>query len=228
MRIQNFLKNHEPQAIFACVSGGVDSIAGTHWLINQFNILKRNIPFKIVHFNHGLREQNDQMEIKVRSFAEYNNVECLVVKFSPEKTDEQSLRELRIAAYHSLVSSYKPEKPNQRPIFINYHHLNDAIENYLFNVMAGTPEYVPIPDVTTFKDFYILHPFLTIPKRDLTDYALEHKLFRFVEEDETNSDDKYKRNHVRNVIIPEMNRWTNLETIVKKKFYGNRRNCTIK
>lgn len=203
--------------VYACVSAGVDSVAGCHWLVKQFHICKR-VSFQILHFNHGLRPQNDVMERKVVELAEYLNIPLTRIRLNPLSTSECDLRDARIAEYVTLAKPFHSE-----PVFINFHHLNDAVENYVNNCMSGVPEYTPIRYQTDYaleSSFKVVHPFLRIPKRELVEYGLKEELERFIEHDETNMQEDYcKRNHIRHNIVPMMNKWTNLETIVKKKFY---------
>lgn len=206
-----------------CVSAGVDSIAACHWLIHRYHI-RSMVNFQIVHFNHGLRPQNDEMQQKVESFAKEFNLFLDVFKLHADTTDERHLRDLRLSRMkeYAVTRSFA-----DKPWFMTAHHLNDAVENYINNTISGNPEYMPISLASSFDEFNIIHPFLKTSKRELIEYAEENDLMRFVVEDDTNEDNKYKRNHIRNVVIPELNKWTNLETIVRKKFYEHKDASTI-
>lgn len=214
MRITSQIPNSN--GLFFCVSGGVDSIAACHWLVNKYRVQKRNPSFSVLHFHHGLRDQNDEMHRKVRWFAQENDLSFVVQYLTPNKHDENSLRACRIASMCKLS-----QMAESQLTFITAHHLDDAVENYVMNCMSGTPEYMPISKETDFGGFRVIHPFVTVTKTELQQYADEHKLMKFVEEDETNCDLNFKRNHIRKVIVPEIRRWSNLRTVVRNKFYGN-------
>jgi tRNA(Ile)-lysidine synthase len=101
------------------------------------------------------------------------------------------------------------------------HHLNDAVESYIMNMLRGCPEYIPIPTITQLDDssYSIRHPFLLSPKENMMSYANSQKLNGYVIEDETNQDSKYRRNWIRNEVAPMFEKF-GLEKIVKKKFYS--------
>jgi len=149
------------------------------------------------------------MENKVKSFCSEFDFPLEVITLSGNNIDEKSLREERL-------NHFKKEQKK----FINCHHLNDAVENYVSNTFTGKPEYVPIRWKTELDNWSeIYHPFLKTPKRFFRKYAEENGLNVYIEEDETNIDLSIRRNHIRHVIVPAMNKWSNLETIVRKKFY---------
>lgn len=201
---KNLLQKSKEYTI--CVSSGVDSISACHWLF--FNYRLKNI--KVLHFNHNLRIQNNIMERKVEDFCSFYGFPLTKFRLKNiPKQDENSLRQQRVEYYLKNEANY-----------INCHHLNDAVESYVANVFTGNPDYTPIRWETEFENGSVIyHPFLKFPKRFFIQYAKENHLMRFVEEDDTNKDLGIRRNHIRHVIVPEMNKWSNLETIVRKKFY---------
>jgi tRNA(Ile)-lysidine synthase len=193
-----------------CVSSGVDSIAAAHWL--KHNYRKK---FSLIHFNHKVQDLNDVMEDKVTEFTREFDIHDYVVVTRKDVyyTDlsENGLRQFRLDNMQDLGGK-----------FVTAHHLNDCIENYLDNCFKGCPEYKPIQEFTQFNGFSIYHPFIKTTKQDFIDYAEENDLMKYVVTDPTNTDTKFKRNWIRNVIIPEINqRDLGLEKVVLKKFYNN-------
>lgn len=190
---------------YVLVSGGVDSISAAHWL--KYSYYKN---FKIVHFNHNVQPINVQMEESVRRFCGDHNFE--IVTYFNDRYDrftQADLRKWRLEEMSKLSGN-----------FITGHHLNDAVENYLANCITGTPEYKPIAEHTQFYDFAIYHPFITTTKKDMAAYVDKHDLSQYIVEDPSNANSKYRRNWIRNVIIPELdNRDVGIETVVKRKFY---------
>jgi tRNA(Ile)-lysidine synthase len=101
------------------------------------------------------------------------------------------------------------------------HHLDDAVESYLYNCFNGVPQYLPIPLETDYPQYRIkvLRPFIISEKSYILEYIKNNNLERFVVEDETNIDEKYRRNWLRHNIIPQINdKGYNLKTIVRKKY----------
>jgi tRNA(Ile)-lysidine synthase len=199
------------EPFIVCVSGGIDSIGAAHWLKHSYY---KN--FSILHCNHRVQDINDEMRDSVRQFCIDNKIayDCYF------RTDgefpnisENGLREFRLSVMKMIGGK-----------FLTAHHLNDACENYLSNCFHGNPEYKPIQEFSKFNGFSIYHPFLKTTKQDFIDYANENDLMKYVVEDPTNKDTKYKRNWIRNVIVPEINqRDLGLEKIVLKKFYNNQK-----
>ena len=83
------------------VSGGVDSIAAAHLLIQLYGPDRVGV----CHYNHNLRPQNDLMEAKVKQFCEHNYIEY---KFAVREAKtikgsiEDSLRTDRLNFFKTL------------------------------------------------------------------------------------------------------------------------------
>ena len=197
------------------LSGGVDSLAVAHFIKTKCPKIKT----KAMHFNHRLRPQNLEMEISCRKFCQEFSIPFLVKSRwepdedkHPEASDmtysEATLRHLRYKAMEGLG------------YVVTAHHLGDACENHFFNFCNGVEQYLPIPVFTIYEtgDLNIIRPFILNSKEDFRKYATENDLNRFVVEDETNKDNKYRRNWVRNEILPLIDKNYNLETIVRKKY----------
>jgi tRNA(Ile)-lysidine synthetase-like protein len=186
------LLNHSDTYFFA-LSMGVDSVAAFTYLHKRkYNVVP-------VHYNHKLRSQNDDMERAFRDFCAHLNTDYVVGTRPNEnqpKTEAQC-RDLRIGFFNSISSGHT---------IITAHHLNDWVESYLMNCLRGHPSQEPFKLLENFGSrFTIMHPFLLSRKRDLLQYAERMGLMRFVVADETNDVVKgSRRNWLRNVIIPEL------------------------
>lgn len=192
------------------VSGGVDSIAIAHFL------QQANPDLTLFHFNHKLRPQNDEMEDAVRRFAKKFGLD-LIVKTADEfplngnnTSEESAAREARLAAMGSLGFDE----------IVVCHHMDDCIESYVMNCMNGVldkKDYYCIPPRTQMNNFTVVRPFLMTRKDVLASYVGRHGLCEFVVNDETNDMNGYRRNKVRNVILPLLKEeWVGLETVVYK------------
>lgn len=194
------------EPFYVLVSGGIDSISVAHWL--KYSYYKT---FKIVHFNHNVQPINDRMEEAVKRFCGDHSIECLSFLNEDEGNcfTQNDLRKWRLSEMAKIKGN-----------FVTGHHLNDAVENYLANCITGTPEYKPIAELTQFYDFAIYHPFVTTTKKDMAAYVDKNDLSQYIVEDPSNAKSKYRRNWIRNVIIPELDsRDVGIETVVKRKFY---------
>lgn len=191
------------------ISGGVDSIVGLHFL--------QKLRYKVFacYYNHNLRHQNYEMEAACKKLCQEFGVD-LNIGWRDKKTDnsEAALREDRLAFYRS-----------QRLPIICVHHLNDCVEQYVMNMLKGCPERLPINYVSYFtnnKPFTIYRPFLQTSKETLVSYGERNDLMRFVVSDETNDDTRYRRNWIRNEILPQFENF-GLEKVVYKKFYQRKK-----
>lgn len=194
---------------YVAVSGGVDSIAAAHLLIRLYGDR-----VKIAHFNHNLRDQNYTMQNAVALFGKQFYSTC---KTSIRENTtilgsvEDALRRDRLEFYKSLNSH-----------IICCHHLNDAVESYVMNMLRGCPEYTPIPASTPIgNDHKIIRPFLKTTKSDFEDYAINNNLYEYIVVDETNKDYTYRRNWIRHEVMPLFKKY-GLNKIVKKKFYTSK------
>jgi tRNA(Ile)-lysidine synthetase-like protein len=169
------------------LSMGIDSVAAFHFL------LSKGYRISPIHFNHGLREQNNIMEQKFFEICKKFNVNGIARK-GTGLNSEAECRTARLEFYESVAEN-----------IVTAHHLNDWLESYLLNCFRGKPNHNPFEIVSTFPKFKILHPFLISRKKDFEEYVLRNKLKEFVVEDETNSINKgSRRNWIRNFLIPEM------------------------
>lgn len=177
------------EKVWVSCSGGVDSIAGAHYLFN-----KLKLQVKLFHYNHNLRAQNDEMEESVRKFAADFNIPLEVRKLTDlQGSGEAELRHNRYLSLQRVV--------NQGTV-VTCHHLDDCVESYLMNCFNGVPEYSPIPVSTVFGETQVVRPFLVTPKRAFERYSTEYDLDKYLVEDETNRDQSYRRNWVRHRCRP--------------------------
>ena len=198
-------------------SMGVDSVSATHLLLKtKYRDDFMDDPvLHVLHFNHSQRPQNDVMAAKYREFRKdhcgyRNGLIPINLQSFIENATEDGLRKARI----EYLSSFKTPS-----IFITAHHLDDATESYMMNVLRGKEGFLPIPFVTKIGNGVIVHPFLFTKKADFVRYAKRNDLNKYIVEDETNKIIKgSRRNFIRNEVIPLLNReQIGLQTIVRKK-----------
>lgn len=203
-RIIKEVGNHR---VTVALSAGCDSVAVAHFLKTKYP--RRDL--NCVHYNHSLREQNETMSATVEKFCKDYKIPLIIHKreHNPNHDlSEAGLRTLRYESFKNLGA------------VITGHHLDDAVESYLFNCFNGVPEYLPIPEITKYENlnFTIFRPFIISTKDDFKDYIRKHSLEEYIVEDETNKDQKYRRNWLRHQIVPEIEKYYNLRTIVKKRY----------
>lgn len=185
-------KNHE---IAVACSGGLDSMVLLYLLhANQFNV-------RAIHVNYQLRgKESDLDEAFVSTFCAKNKI-----PFESRKVDLSQLlkeggnlqelaREIRYQWFHEITDSTE-----NRFVFLG-HHLNDQVETFFLNIArnSGIMGLACMP----FERDNLVRPFLKITKQELMNYAHLNQLkWR---EDASNATSKYRRNRLRNEIIPSL------------------------
>ncbi len=185
------------------VSGGRDSIALLHWLVNLG--YDRLI---VCHLNHQLRGQSSDADARFvqKLAAKYQvgfelgaaNVRALARK--KKMSLETAAREARYSFFSKAAKRRRCHK-----IFLA-HHADDLVETFLLNLIrgAGLTGLGGMRDVSSRQihgvDLTILRPLLSIWRSDIDKYVREcHLRFR---EDATNKNLAPTRNRIRNRIIP--------------------------
>lgn len=103
-------------------------------------------------------------------------------------------RELRYNWFKELIETHG------YTWILTAHHANDAMETLFVNLIRGTgiKGLQGVPE----KQQHIVRPLLFATKEDIKAYALNQQLnYR---EDSSNREVKYKRNFIRNIIVPEL------------------------
>ena len=185
------------------VSGGRDSIALLHWLVNLG--YKKLI---VCHLNHQLRGRSSDADARFveKLAAKYRvdfelgaaNVRALAKK--KKMSIETAAREARYSFFAKAAKRRRCHK-----IFLA-HHADDLVETFLLNLIrgAGLTGLGGMRDVSSRQihgvDLTILRPLLSIWRSDIDKYVREcHLRFR---EDATNKNLAPTRNRIRNRIIP--------------------------
>lgn len=184
--------------ILVAFSGGPDSVFALHFL-EKFK-RKYKIDLCAVHFNHGLRgKESDADEIFSKEFCKKKSIPIEIVKlnvklFSAKNkiSIEEAARNLR---YNNLLKL--AEKTGSTKI-VTAHNQSDNTETILLNLFSGTgfSGFSGIP----IQRGNIIRPFLCLTKQEISNY-LEHEKISF-RVDSSNMKDDYKRNYIRNRILP--------------------------
>jgi tRNA(Ile)-lysidine synthase TilS/MesJ len=115
--------------------------------------------------------------------------------FYPSKWLEEVAREKRYAFLNAILNIYNVDK------IITWHHLDDKIETFFFNLVRWTK----LTGLINMKEksWNILRPLINFEKNDILEYLnknnLEYKI------DESNFDTNITRNKLRHDIIPQFN-----------------------
>lgn len=173
-----------PQHVYVALSGGVDSIAVAYHLL-QSNKLKAAL-----WFDHKDSVSTNEYAV-VSEFCKKNKLalhigDATMVDVKSSTSKEKYWSDLRNTWFNQFDA----------PV-ITGHNLDDVVEYYLMTAFQGEGHY------TNYQNKNVYRSYLTTPKRDLAEYAVEHNLQWF--EDPTNGDVEFTaRNRIRHSVLPEV------------------------
>jgi len=197
------------------VSGGEDSMALLHFLIAFRESFDINIV--VVNVNHNLRPESRKESAFVKRYCRENGIQCIgfnynvpVIAKAKKLGIEQACRMVR---YESFVTAVKKYKLNR---FALAHHQGDQAETILLHIFrgAGISGASGMEMAREFKESgtecILVRPFLETQKTDIVAYNYRFQVPYM--NDESNQDNKFSRNFLRNVVIPAIQQeWRGVE-----------------
>lgn len=196
----NLIKSGEIIGV-AC-SGGRDSISLLHYL----NSIKAELDCEVVAINvdHGIRQTSALDTEFVMQFCKDHKIraykfkgEALKVAKEEKLTVEQAARKVRYGVFETVVQRGLVDK------IALAHHMYDQAETVLLNIIRGAG-LTGAKGMEPVRDKIYIRPLLNTPRENIMAYIDEFSL-EYVE-DETNKDNSYSRNYLRNVVIPALRR----------------------
>lgn len=186
--------------IAVAVSGGADSMA-LITLVSECGFVDKN-DVTVVHVNHNLRPKNAGRDAEfVRRFCaekgllfQLHSVDVRAECASCGLSEESAARKVRLDIFSRLINTAAVQT------VLTAHHASDNAESVLMHVLrgcgisglCGMPVYQPQTG--------ILRPFIGTEKSVIDEYV-RAKNIAFVT-DETNVQNKYNRNFIRNEVLP--------------------------
>ena len=179
-------------------SGGRDSICLLHYL----NSIKAELDCEVVAVNvdHGIRQTSAFDTEFVMQFCKDNKIraykfkgEALKVAKEEKLTVEQAARKVRYGVFETVIKKGLVDK------IALAHHMNDQAETVLLNIIRGAG-LTGAKGMEPIRDGIYIRPMLETPREVIMQYLDENGL-EYVE-DETNKDNEFSRNYIRNIIMP--------------------------
>ena len=197
------------------VSGGPDSIS----MLNILNEVKNekiyDFEIFVAHVNHGLRENAKIDERYVLDYCKNNNIECFVLNANIKEEAEKQKRGLeetgRIMRYDFFDKVLKETNSNKIAIA---HNSNDNVETIIMNIVRGTG-LSGLKGIEAKSGIYI-RPLIESSRELIEEYCNKESLNP--RHDESNDENIYTRNKIRNIAIPYIKQELNpniLETITR-------------
>lgn len=212
-KVKAYIQNHhmleKGEKIVVGVSGGADSVCLLFLLLNWRK--EWNLQLQAVHVHHGLRGiQADADEQYVRKLCGEYEVPLRVfhedVKaYAHERgmTEEEAGRVLRRERFVQIKKEIGASK------IVLAHHMNDNVETVLWNLSRGSG-LRGVGGIRPVNGAWI-RPLLCVTREEIETYLNEHKIAYC--EDETNQEDAYTRNRLRNHVIPYLQKEVNARAV---------------
>lgn len=171
------------------ISGGVDSMV-------LLDIMTKLFPQNctVVTIDHHIRSSSRKDTDLVAAFCQNRQIECLIEHInipllSPSNTSvEEIARKERYRILEAKRIAYNAQA------IVTAHHAQDQYETQLMHLIRGC-DISGLIGMDIFSNQKILRPLLNRDKAELISYAQQNNIDWH--EDETNSDNKYLRNHIR-------------------------------
>lgn len=197
--IEKYSLINKGDIVGCAVSGGSDSMCLLHFLMG----LAEKYDFKIVVLNveHGIRGQNSKNDTQfVKDFCKTNDIECICKSVdvpsyakSSGKSFEDAARELRYDFFKQMIND------GVCNTVATAHHKSDNVESVLLHIFRGSG----LKGLGGIKEKSInnyIRPLINTSKREILQYLKENNVNYIT--DETNQDNNYRRNYLRNKVMP--------------------------
>lgn len=194
-------------SVILAVSGGPDSAAMLDFFAKQAR--KRRLTLLLAHLNHKIRgKEADKDEAFVKKLGRSYGLETVT-----GKTDVPALaKKLKISVEHAARRARydfltRLALKRKFRLIATAHHADDHAETFLLNLLRGTEPkgLLGIPVRRTLHGrgaaaISVIRPLLPVTRAEIMEYmevnALSHR------KDESNEDEKYRRNWLRKTLIP--------------------------
>ena len=180
------------------VSGGPDSIT----LLECLNKYKEKLEIEIIvaHINHLIRKDSTEDEQYVENICKKMNIRCYIkrenvlnIAKNEKIGTEEAGRKVRYEFFDEIL---KKEKENKIAIA---HNMNDNAETILLNLLRGTG-LNGLEGIQPMEYNKYIRPLINISRKEIEEYVEKNKLKPKI--DYTNKENIYKRNKIRNELLP--------------------------
>ncbi|CAM3003425.1 tRNA lysidine(34) synthetase TilS [Legionella worsleiensis] len=181
--------------LFVGFSGGLDSTVLLHALVSQPTLRNKLIA---VHVNHGLSPNASLWQAHCEAFCLDAGVAFIAqqVEFDRQANIEEGARNARYEVFISLM--------DEHDCLVLGHHQDDQAETVLLQLFrgAGVDGLAAMMESGNCGSGRLARPLLASSRKQLEHYADCHQLSWI--EDESNQDEYYSRNFIRQQIIPSL------------------------
>ncbi|MEK0158919.1 tRNA lysidine(34) synthetase TilS [Pseudoalteromonas piscicida] len=179
------------------LSGGVDSVVLLH--LCRVYAEKHDVTLQAIYVNHGLSQHATHWQQFCQSLCETLNVPFVAKQVSITRKTRTSLEaQAREARYQALDEAAKAGYA-----IVLGQHADDQVETFLLRLKRGSGLLgLGAMRATTQlpSGRYCIRPLLAVNRCDIEAFALQFGLEHIT--DESNADDAFERNFLRNQVIP--------------------------
>lgn len=173
-------------------SGGADSTALLHLFKNHKNL-------RAIHINHGIQIEADNWQNHCQYICDQFDIPLIIEKAHLQDHSENSCR---LARYDFFKKHLKHGET-----LLTAHHAGDQAETILLKLLRGTgiKGLCGIEKNRPFYHGHLARPLLDFKPEQLKAYLIKHQINWI--EDPSNQESAYKRNAIRNEILPVLQRY---------------------
>ncbi len=180
--------------VLLAVSGGIDSVAMLHLFLNKSNVIG------VIHCNFQLRStDSDEDEVFVRNLCNLRQIPFYCKRFNTIQYSEEKKISIQVAAREMRYQYFEEIRLREKYDLVAVaHNSDDTIETFFINLMRGTG----IQGLTGIKPKTgkIIRPILFASRKEIETFSEEAGMLHRL--DKSNLSNKYKRNKIRNELIP--------------------------
>lgn len=158
----------------------------------------------VLYFNHGT-PHSEAVQGPLAAYCKNHGVKIEIGSITKPKDKKESLEEYWRNQRYEFFAKW-----TDAPI-VTCHHLDDAVETWIFSSMHGEGRLIPAC-VGAF-----LRPFLLSTKKTLLAWCNDKGVPFW--EDKSNAENEHTRNYIRNVMMPHVLRVNpGISKVIKKKY----------
>lgn len=206
---------NEQKNILVAYSGGVDSSVLLHLTLKHS--IQFNFSVSAVYFNHNLRSKESQEEEKyINTELDKHGIKYFIGTSDVVKLAEDNKYSIQHAARNSRYKFFdQVVKSNDIDFVFTAHHRDDQIESGLMAYLKGS-NLEGLSGIPKERGSFV-RPLLSVSKKDVLDYSKLNQVSYI--QDNSNSENKYLRNRIRNEILPFLK--NNLDSNVEKIIFDH-------
>jgi tRNA(Ile)-lysidine synthase len=208
-KVKRTIQKHDmldiDDTIIIGISGGPDSVA----LLFVLNTIKVEFNLTLIasHINYKLRgEESDMDEVFVENLCKKLDIPlhkkiCSLTKSNGAISIQEEARNQRYDYFEELSRIYSANK------IATGHNLDDSVETIFLNMLrgSGAKGLSGIPP----KRGKIIRPLIECKRKKIIDYL--ENIDQEYRIDSSNSENKYLRNKIRNILLPDIRKYTPME-----------------